>query len=163
MQIYKITCTVDDRSYIGLTTNNFDARYAGGNWGATTHNRYLKEAFNEYGPENFTVDILIDNISDKSRLHKLEEAYIKSFNTIYPNGFNLSKGCSYGCYSNVTLLGRKYVYPSGKLYIEDIKSLDAFCDKYHLSRTYARRYRMKLLKVIPAQISPLAAGENQLV
>jgi group I intron endonuclease len=57
-------------------------------------NRYLQNSFNKYGKENFIFDILIeDNSLSQENLWKLEEIYIRLFNTTNSKiGYNLCFG-----------------------------------------------------------------------
>lgn len=50
----------------------------------------LYNALLKYGIDNFKVDILI--ICDEENLNYYEIKYIKEFNTLYPNGYNIKTG-----------------------------------------------------------------------
>lgn len=51
---------------------------------------YLNNAIRKYGAESFKVILLVS--CELSELDSLEEKYIKEYNTLYPNGYNLTKG-----------------------------------------------------------------------
>lgn len=51
---------------------------------------YLNNAIRQYGKDVFTVKLIVECI--KEQLDILEELYIKEYNTLYPNGYNLTKG-----------------------------------------------------------------------
>ena len=51
----------------------------------------FNRAIKKYGFENFDLEILKENLSQEEA-HKYEEYYIKSYNTISPNGYNLTSG-----------------------------------------------------------------------
>lgn len=51
---------------------------------------YLNNAIRKYGKENFTVDIV--EICDRSESDNKEILYISMYNSLYPNGYNLTKG-----------------------------------------------------------------------
>ena len=55
---------------------------------------YLKRAFEKYGIENFKFRIICICFDDD--LNKYEIEYIKKYDTIVPNGYNLSEGGSFG-------------------------------------------------------------------
>jgi len=57
-----------------------------------THNycRLLNNAIKKYGSENFTLSIIIE--CDVNELNNYEEHYIKLYNTLTPNGYNLTSG-----------------------------------------------------------------------
>ena len=82
--IYKITNTVNGKSYIGQCQGNVKKRYNAHIRG--DGNKPLKEAIDEYGIENFTFKILHDDISDEL-LDDCEEAAIAKYNT-FENGYN---------------------------------------------------------------------------
>ena len=52
--------------------------------------RYLNNAIRKYGKEAFQVSLL--TTCEPSQLDSLEEHYIKEYNTLYPNGYNLTRG-----------------------------------------------------------------------
>ena len=51
---------------------------------------YLNNAIRQYGKDAFTVELIIE--CTKNELDVMEELYIKQYNTLYPNGYNLTKG-----------------------------------------------------------------------
>ena len=54
--------------------------------------RQLNNAINKYGSENFTIEVIKEcNIYE---LNYYEEHYIKLYNTLSPNGYNLTSGGS---------------------------------------------------------------------
>jgi group I intron endonuclease len=91
--IYKITNIISKKCYIGETKkNNPQLRW-------NEHKRKieqgigcpaLQDAVKKYGIENFKYEILIICF-DEDR-YKLEMEYIKKYNCISPNGYNLTKG-----------------------------------------------------------------------
>lgn len=93
MIIYKITCKVNGKSYIGQTHENIERRFA-------RHMGYQKNdndtkfyrAVNKYGVENFYIE-QIDTANTQEELDDKEIYWIKYYDT-YKNGYNskLSKG-----------------------------------------------------------------------
>jgi group I intron endonuclease len=91
--IYKITNIISKKCYIGETKkDNPQLRW-------NEHKRKieqgigcpaLQDSVKKYGIENFTFEILIICF-DEDR-YKLEIEYIKKYNCISPNGYNLTKG-----------------------------------------------------------------------
>ncbi|CAJ0592203.1 unnamed protein product [Cylicocyclus nassatus] len=55
-----------------------------------TANQYIDRAINKYGKDNFTIEIIEDNINDEI-LGKREQYWIKYYGT-YNNGYNLTMG-----------------------------------------------------------------------
>lgn len=53
----------------------------------------LRDAIQEYGENAFDI-ILIENIESREELNRLEILYIKQYNSMYPNGYNLHGGGS---------------------------------------------------------------------
>ncbi len=87
--IYKHTCNVTGKSYIGQT-KNIKQR----NW---THGRpysrcpAFRNAVQKYGWENFVTEILFDGLSI-TEANALEEQAIREHNTRVPHGYNLEPG-----------------------------------------------------------------------
>lgn len=90
MLIYRITNLINGKSYIGQTIyDKFNKRYSGGRWWDTTDNILLMNSAKKYGKENFSVEILEENVSSLEILNKLEEFYAEKYNTYKPHGYNL--------------------------------------------------------------------------
>lgn len=92
--VYKITNTINNKCYIGVTKHTFRKRYNCRDdwWNATRVNRHLKNAVNKYGPEFFIVEIL--ETCEKEKLEVREKYYIEFYNS-YENGYNLTSGGFY--------------------------------------------------------------------
>lgn len=81
--IYKITNKVNNKSYIGYTTNP-QAR-----WEGHRHNQGSKlvfQAIKKYGIDNFEFKVIAEDTVDN------EQKYIEQYNTIAPNGYNITEG-----------------------------------------------------------------------
>ena len=88
--VYKITNTVNGKAYIGISVNEptqgrIKEHLSG------RGNRIIARAVKKYGKEVFTYEILEENVFDEF-LPDLEVAYIANFNTVVPNGYNLTSG-----------------------------------------------------------------------
>lgn len=86
--IYKITNTINNKSYIGrrkCIKNKLGLLH--GYWGSGS---YIKNAIKKYGKENFIKEYLDFAMSDEE-LDKLEILYIEKFGT-YKNGYNQTVG-----------------------------------------------------------------------
>lgn len=85
--IYKITNLINNKIYIGKKefTNEkiFNTYYGSG--------ILIKQAIKKYGLENFQKDILCYATS-RTELNQKEIEYIALYDTIRPNGYNISKG-----------------------------------------------------------------------
>lgn len=87
--IYLITNMINKKQYVGQTKRpDIQDR-----WRQHKHKmagRHLVGAYNKYGVENFKYQIIC--ICFDEDCDKYEEEYIKKFNTMSPNGYNLKGG-----------------------------------------------------------------------
>ena len=85
---------VNGKQYVGQTTRTLEQR-----WREHCSNgsqcTYLHNAITKYGKENFKVEP-IDIALDQQELDYKESQYIKHYNTLVPNGYNLNTGGSIG-------------------------------------------------------------------
>ena len=88
--IYKITNTVNNKSYIGISIHEPEKRRIREHLSGRG-NRVIANAVKKYGKAAFTYEILEANVFDEF-LPDLEVAYIANHNTIAPNGYNLDSG-----------------------------------------------------------------------
>ena len=116
--IYKIKNKENNKYYIGQTTSDmgFKGRYRYSGEGiervykhnlkqkekGNSYNNYLLFSIEKYGFEAFEVDEEFDIAYSKEELDELEIKYIKEFNCIIPNGYNISYGGSSGKHSETT-------------------------------------------------------------
>lgn len=93
MLIYKITNIKEDKSYVGLTTKSMKERIRSHieNYKGKDKKNYLYRAMRKYGIHNFVFEEL-DTGASIEELRQKEIAYIKAENTLWPNGYNLTKG-----------------------------------------------------------------------
>jgi hypothetical protein len=99
--IYVTTNLVNGKQYVGdHSTNNLDDGYLG------SGRPIFEEAKNKYGKKNFKKEIL-EFFDTKEDAFNAQEKYIKKFNTLIPNGYNISPtgglGVS-GCFSKEWLI-----------------------------------------------------------
>lgn len=86
--VYKITNLINGKSYIGITQRDPQIRF---NEHFSNKKELLYKAKEKYGKENFQLEIIEDNIP-KEKIDEKERYYIKLYNTLVPNGYNLSIG-----------------------------------------------------------------------
>jgi group I intron endonuclease len=87
--IYKIINKINGQLYIGQTTKSLEERWR--KHKTTRSNcRYLKNAFNKYGLENF--DFKLVCICFDEDLNRFEIDYIKKYDSLVPKGYNLRAG-----------------------------------------------------------------------
>ena len=83
--IYKITNTVNGKIYIGITCRSVEQRvrehFSNGM-------ELLAKDAKLFGENAFMVETLNDNIPDEF-LEQLEDFYIRHFNSLVPNGYNV--------------------------------------------------------------------------
>jgi hypothetical protein len=89
--IYKITCLVNNKSYIGQSVS-IKRRWATHKRELASgvhYNTYLQRAYNKYGKENFVYEIL--ELCPKEKLNEREQFYINIFDA-FKNGYNCDLG-----------------------------------------------------------------------
>lgn len=93
MIIYKITNKINGKVYIGQTTQSIEKRWKGHYSKAFYEQKstVIYNAIRKYGPENFTIEE-IDGANSLSELNYLETHYIYKYESLAPNGYNLSSG-----------------------------------------------------------------------
>lgn len=91
MIVYMIRNKINNKKYIGITTNSFAERYPHGI--RAHHNPHLRNSVKKYGQENFEVVLLEKNVKDMETLCELEMKYIEKYDTCNPDkGYNKSLG-----------------------------------------------------------------------
>lgn len=92
MFIYKITNKISGKMYIGQTSKTIDYRWLIHLKNAKEKiNRYLYDAINHYGYENFDIEE-VEKCSSLNELKEKEMFYIKKYNSFMPNGYNMTLG-----------------------------------------------------------------------
>ena len=86
--VYKLTCP-EGKSYVGRTIQSFKKRMDAHVYGKG-YCRALKEAINKHGFNRFEKEIIWEG--EKDVVAEKEAYFIQHFNTMYPNGYNLSTG-----------------------------------------------------------------------
>ena len=97
--IYKITNTINGKSYIGQTIQNVKERFyqhCATKCSKAVSNMAIHRAIKKYGKSNFIVEV-IEEI-DSANLNDRERYWIKYYNS-YNNGYNSTKGGQDGCKS----------------------------------------------------------------
>ena len=97
--IYKITNTINSKSYIGQTIQNVKERFyqhCATKCSKSVSNMAIHRSIKKYGKSNFTVEV-IEEI-DSANLNDRERYWIKYYNS-YNNGYNSTKGGQDGCKS----------------------------------------------------------------
>lgn len=93
MTVYVITNKINNKKYIGITSKTIKERFKAHKKNAEKKiNRYLYDSMNKYGYDNFEIELLDDTCSKWEELQEKERFYIKQYNTMYPNGYNMTTG-----------------------------------------------------------------------
>lgn len=91
--VYGVHDRINNIWYIGQSKRSFHQRYYRySDWWNYSHNEYLKRAVNKHGIDNFSIYIFEYSVKTLEELNSLEEAYIKQYNSIHPNGYNFNAG-----------------------------------------------------------------------
>lgn len=96
MLIYKITNKINNKSYIGQTIKSAEERWKEHqNHAFGKHENDIKkvlyQAIRKYGLENFTFEVLQDNITNYEDLDKAEIYWIDYYNS-FLQGYNETRG-----------------------------------------------------------------------
>jgi len=96
--VYKITNTVNGKSYIGATEKTLEERWNGHVKSARLNkrNRLILHAIRKYGPEAFIREVLEEHPDRKHVFDVLEPKYILEHNTFGDNGYNMTGGSEGG-------------------------------------------------------------------
>jgi len=81
--IYCVTNNLNFKEYVGQTTVNRNK---------VGHGKAITEAYFKYGKENFSYDKICSSINSRNLLNYLEKFWIKTFDSIAPNGYNIELG-----------------------------------------------------------------------
>lgn len=106
MVIYKATLP-NNKSYIGCTTLKLSDRIKGHKSNAknTSTNMLFHKAIRKYGFNSVKWEVLFET-NDAKILYKKEQEFIQTFNSLTPNGYNLTLGGE-GWVGNKNSLGQK--------------------------------------------------------
>ena len=83
--IYLVTNIINGKQYVGQSTVNRNK---------VGHGKAITEAYKKYGKENFIYEKICSEINNRNTLNYIEKFWIKAFNTIAPNGYNIEAGGS---------------------------------------------------------------------
>lgn len=82
----------NDKKYIGITSKPPKQRWDNGK--GYLNNPYFNHSIEKYGWDNFEHKVLFENLTkEESKITEIE--MIEKFNTLVPNGYNLTKGGDY--------------------------------------------------------------------
>src|ERR1035437_838224 len=146
MVIYLITNSVNGKQYVGQTVQALHSRFAF-HTSRASRCLALKSAIAKYGKENFTIKEFA-KCQHVEELNKIEQEKIKEFNTLAPNGYNLTTGGKGHTYSAES---RKKMSESGKkrkpISPETSKKLSermVGAKNWHFGKKFSKEHREKL-------------------
>lgn len=124
--IYKITNNVNNKIYIGKTTQTVGRRYTEHKRDSKTKNTYLYYAMRKYGVDNFRIDT-IEEVSNQE-LNAREMYWINFYKSNHKeNGYNLTIGGDGNNQIDVcTIEKMKELWNSGLTIIEIAKTLSLY-------------------------------------
>jgi group I intron endonuclease len=107
--VYKVTNLVNNKMYIGITTYSLSKR-----WSQHCNDEKSLYALNttirKYGKESFKVEEIYSSFS-KEDLCEKEVYFIKLYNTLAPNGYNMTTGGEHFLHNELT---KKLISEKGK-------------------------------------------------
>lgn len=91
-KIYKITNTVNNKSYIGMTKNSVEKRWEKHLADSKCPLYPIHRAISKYGSEKFTIEILIES-DNRQFIADSEQFFIDEYKShISKNGYNVARG-----------------------------------------------------------------------
>lgn len=146
--IYKITNNINNKIYIGYTSQTLAIRWSQHKYDALhpkqNKKSLLHQAMIKYGFENFSIETIYNFNEHEEDWRKLEQKYIKELNSKVPNGYNILDGgemppIHYGDDNNKTKLSDEKL----QLLLNDLKNVSlSYCflsEKYGLSVSQIQR------------------------
>jgi group I intron endonuclease len=146
MVIYKITNKTNNKSYIGQTIQKVEQRWREHCKKSKKNVSAISFAIQKYKKENFTFEIIDENIIDIEDLNRLEKYYIELLNTMSPNGYNLTCGGLNYIVSDTTKQKMRLANLVQKRSVETINAIIA--SKKNLKLSQSSIYKQKLGKLL---------------
>lgn len=108
-KIYKVTNLINNKIYIGQTTKSIEERFKQHISKAYQgkENNHFYSAIRKYGKENFTIELLEDNVPIESIINK-EEEYIIKFDSVN-NGYNMKYKTEDPRYKTLVFESKEYL------------------------------------------------------
>lgn len=117
--IYKIVNIENDKVYIGLTANTIKWRWQKHlQESRTTSNKILYKAIRKYGEEKFSIEQLEE--VDNEELEDREIYWIKYYDSMIPNGYNMTFGGEHGTFYDREKIIAYYLESKNYLSIQDV-------------------------------------------
>ena len=144
--IYCFTNNINGKKYIGQSISKGNARYNNHkssykNPDDCEYESPLHRAFRKHGFENFTYEVLAQDVENIDLLNQLEIQYIQQYNCQIPNGYNIEPGGK-NCAKSKTIEHRKKeIWAQAKLTEEEVIELrKAYQRKESPTKIYKEKY-----------------------
>lgn len=138
--IYKITNLINDKVYVGQTTQELKLRLK---YHKSNKNTLIGRAIRKYGWENFSVEVL-EECETQEQLNEREIFWIKKLNSKNPNGYNLTDGGERN-YKVVESVRRKISLAGmGRKFSDETKAKISASNKKHYAENPERRLKISI-------------------
>lgn len=92
ISLYRVTCIISGKKYIGITKGTVEKRWSRHNWKYCLEKKgAFQRAIKKYGKENFIVEHLCE-IFKETDAFLIERAFILEEGTMSPGGYNMTSG-----------------------------------------------------------------------
>lgn len=147
--IYCYTNKINGKKYIGQTLNpelrKKQHKSNAFNEKSPEYNSIIHRAFRKYGYENFQYTILCYDIDCLQLLNTLEQYYIKKYDTMQPNGYNILQGGSNASKPKDQEYKKKLIWGQAKMTEEQIIELrKAYQNHQSPTDIYNEKYAERL-------------------
>lgn len=165
--VYITTNLINRKQYVGDRSCACDPKkdsYLGSG-------KYFKHAENNYGKENFKKEIL-EQFNTKKDAFDAQEKYIKKYNTLTPNGYNISPKGGHQCKNGASTESRKLMsiakqgnsYKKGKKlsYIskQKISNSRIGSKNWNYNKPHGKQWNSKISNSLKQKIIQLDSYEN---
>ena len=169
MIVYKIQNKINEKIYIGITTRKLNRRIYDHIFKSRQPNiGGIAGAIKKYGIQNFDI-IIIDVAYTHDELNEKEVYYIKKYNSMAPNGYNLYTGGLHHQCSEITRekfrqQGRKRKHSDEtRAKMSATGKIKTFTDEHKKNITLAlkgRKHSLEHISHLPQNQKGFHAGEN---
>ena len=149
--VYAIINKINCKRYVGQTIEKNVQKRWKNHFKQGSNCRYLKHALAKYGKDNFKFEVLLT--CDNDKLDMYENYYMKLFNTMVPNGYNLREAGNHGHHNEET---KQKIGESVKMYYANLPDEEkkAMYDKqrghnnHNFGKKMSEEQRQKMIKNI---------------
>ncbi len=159
--IYKISNTINDKVYIGQTTQTLKERFRKHKQVVNyeTCRTVLKKAFVKYGIDNFNIEIIEE--CDDTLLNEKEKFYIEQYNSKVPNGYNIREGGEIDYTPLAKTVSKPvYQYSIDGVFIKEFKSCDQAAKELNLDPSSLSKACRGILRALSGFIFKYTKEEN---